>query len=145
MAEKAYEGRVYAVEKKPEAADLIRQNRRKFCMDSIHIVEGTAPEAIKRLEPPTHVFIGGTSGNLTEILHSVLKKNPRVRIVMNCITLETLTEAVKAFQTLPVTEPDIVNVTVSRAKKAGSYHLMMGENPVYILSCTGTGEVRCED
>ena len=145
MAEKAYEGRVYSVEKKPEAADLIRQNRRKFCMDSIHIVEGTAPEAIKRLEPPTHVFIGGTSGNLTEILHSVLKKNPRVRIVMNCITLETLTEAVKAFQTLPVTEPDIVNVTVSRAKKAGSYHLMMGENPVFILACSGTGEVCRED
>ena len=145
MAEKADEGRVYAVEKKPEAADLIRQNRRKFCMDSIHIVEGTAPEALKGLEPPTHVFIGGTSGGLTEILHAVLKKNPRVRIVMNCITLETLTEAVKAFQTLPVTKPDIVNVTVSRAKKAGSYHLMMGENPVYILSCTGTGEVRRED
>lgn len=141
LAEKAYEGRVYAVEKKPDAADLIRQNRRKLCMDSIHIVEGTAPEAIKGLEPPTHVFIGGSSGGLIEILHAVLRKNPRVRIVINCITLETLSEAVKAFQTLPVTEPDIVNVTVSRAKKAGSYHLMMGENPVYILSCTGTGEV----
>lgn len=34
-------------------------------------------------------------------------------------------------------EPEIVCMQVSRAEKAGPYHLMKGENPVYILSFGG--------
>ncbi|MBS7007394.1 precorrin-6A reductase [Anaerostipes sp.] len=145
MALRASGGRVYAVEKNPEAAELLYENRRKFYADSIQIIEGTAPEALSGLEAPTHVFIGGSSGNLYRILETVLYKNPKVRIVINCITLETLSEAVKAFQKLAVTDLDVVNVSVGKAKKAGNYHLMMGENPVFILSCTGNGEVNRED
>lgn len=145
MAQRAWEGQVYAVEKKPDAVRLLHKNRRKFCADSIQIIEGTAPEALKELEPPTHVFIGGSSGNLTQIIRTVLHKNPKARIVLNCITLETLSEAVLAFQKLPVTDLDVVNVSIGKAKKAGSYHLMMGENPVFILSCTGTAKEHYED
>lgn len=145
MAVRACEGRVYAVEKKPEAAELIYKNRRKFRADNITVIEGSAPEILDGLESPTHVFIGGSSGNLTKILELILKKNPKVRMVINCITLETLSEAVMALKHLPVTEPDVVNVSVGKAKRAGNYHLMLGENPVFIISCEGTSEVRHED
>lgn len=145
MAIRAYEGRVYAVEKKPEAAELLYENRKKFRVDNMTVVEGTAPEVLHSLEVPTHVFIGGSSGNLTKILKTVLKKNPQVCLVINCITLETLSEAVTALKCLPVTDPDVVNVFVGKAKSAGDYHLMMGENPVFIISCEGTSEVCHED
>ena len=31
-------------------------------------------------------------------------------------------------------EPEIIQIQVSSAKKAGPYHLMQGQNPVYIVS-----------
>ena len=47
----------------------MEKNRRKFRTDGIRIIEGSAPEALVHLEPPTHLFIGGSSGNLKEIFH----------------------------------------------------------------------------
>ncbi len=137
MAMRASAGKVYAVEKKSDAVHLIRKNAQKFGRDNLHVIEGLAPEALQDLEAPTHCFIGGSSGNLHEIVALLLKKNPAVRLVINCITLETLQETMEAIKTLPLTDTEVVQVMVSRAKKLGRYHMMMGENPIYIISCTG--------
>ncbi|MDO4522193.1 MAG: precorrin-6A reductase [Eubacteriales bacterium] len=136
----AEDGAVYAIEKKPDAVELLRENRRRFAVDHLQIVEGLAPEALCELPAPTHVFVGGSSGNLKEILETVLEKNPKVRIVINCIALETVAEALECLKTLPVTGTDIVSLSAARSKEVGRYHMMMGQNPVYVISCTGKGE-----
>ncbi|MGI6070726.1 MAG: precorrin-6A reductase [Blautia sp.] len=135
MALRAYQGTVYAIEKKEEAVALLKENRQKFAVDNLEVVEGTAPDALEELEPPTHAFIGGSSGNLREIMKLLLEKNEKVRIVMNCITLETLSEAIGAIKELELTHSDIVQVSVARSKDVGRYHMMMGENPISIITC----------
>ena len=70
--------KVYAIEKNPEGVELIRQNRKKFRVDGIRIIEGNAPEVLEGLEMPTHVFIGGSSGNLRQIIEKVTAANPEV-------------------------------------------------------------------
>lgn len=137
MALRAFEGKVYAVERKPEAVELIRENARKFARDNLEVVEGMAPDVLEGLQAPTHCFVGGSSGNLREILEAVLEKNPAVRIVINCITLETLQEAMDSVKTLSLKDTEVVQVMVSRARSLGRYHMMMGENPIYIITCTG--------
>lgn len=128
-------GSVYAVEKKPEAAKLLRENKRRFAADNLEVIEGTAPEALEELPVPTHAFLGGTSGNLRAILEVLYRKNPRVRIVITAITLETVAEALSCLREDARFEaPEIVQVTAARGKKAGPYHLMMGQNPVYIIA-----------
>lgn len=139
MARMAVEGRVYAIEKKPEAVELIRRNRQKFAVPNLEVAEGPAPEACRDLPAPTHAFIGGSSGNLREILELLLEKNPHIRIVINCITLETVAEALSCISRLPVEDVDIAQITVAKGKKAGAYHLMMGQNPVSVISFTGPG------
>lgn len=52
----AVEGRVYAIEKKPEAVELLYKNKEKFAADNLEIVEGLAPEACVDLPVPTHAF-----------------------------------------------------------------------------------------
>ncbi|MDR0508213.1 MAG: precorrin-6A reductase [Candidatus Methanoplasma sp.] len=130
-------GKVYAVEKEKDAADLIRQNKINFGAQNLYIVEGHAPEALDDLPAPSHVFIGGSSGNLKEIMGSCLRKNPKVRFVITAITLETISEMVRCFNELSVNEEEILSISVSRSKKAGSYHLMTAQNPIYIGVCTG--------
>ena len=105
-------------------------------------LQGTAPEALEELPAPDQVFIGGSSGNMRQILELLLQKNPQVRIVINCIALETVAETLNCIKELAVTDTEIVQLSVSKAKEIGSYHMMMGENPIYIISCTGNGKGR---
>ena len=140
MALRAWNGEVYAIEKKEDALGLLKENRQKFAVDNLKIIPGIAPEAMIELPVPTHAFIGGSSGNMNEIVKLLLEKNPEVRIVINCITLETVTEAMNAIRDFNLTDVDIVQLGAARSKTVGRYHMMMGENPIYIISCSGRGE-----
>jgi len=103
------------------------------------VVEGEAPEALDALPAPTHAFIGGSSGNLKEILEVLLRKNPSVRVVINAVTLETVGEASRCLGELPFEDVEILQVQVAKAKTLGNYHLMTGQNPVYIFAGQGNG------
>ena len=132
--------KVYAIEKNPEAVELLHENCRKFALTNVEIIAGTAPEALEDLPAPTHVFIGGSSGKMEEVIELCLKKNPRTRFVVNLITPESLAAVLEAAKTLPVTEPDLVTLTAARSKKVGSSHLMMGQNPVWIVTFEGNDQ-----
>lgn len=137
MALCARAGQVYAIERKPEAAALIRKNRDKFCLPHLTVVEGLAPEALEPLPPPDKVFLGGTAGNMEEIFSMLVEKNPRVRIVVNAIALESLQEAISCFEKFGFAQVDIAQVSVAKARKVGRYHMMTGQNPIYIISGNG--------
>ncbi len=128
-------GKVYAIEKNPEGVRLIRENREAFGVSSLEIVPGTAPEAFASLEKPTHVFIGGSGGRLLEIIEAVREKNAEARFVINAITLETMEQIGRLRERFPeYEEMEIIQVSVSRSRTIGGYHMMTGENPIYIIS-----------
>ncbi len=125
--------KVYAIEKKDEAVALLQQNKEKFGADNIEIIHGEAPEALD-LPAPTHVFIGGSGGNMGKILATVFTSNESARIVINAVTAETFAEIMECLRDYPNIEPDIIQVFACRYKKAGSYHLADALNPVYIIT-----------
>ena len=127
-------GCVYAVEKNPEALALLEQNKAQLGADCMNIVRGTAPDICKELPAPNKVFIGGSSGNMKEILSLLLEKNPDVRIVITAISIETLTESMTCCKELELPVLDITQACISKAKHMGRYHMMMGQNPVYIIT-----------
>ena len=128
-------GRVFAVEKKEEALALLEENKERFQAANLFIVAGTAPEALKDLPAPDRVFIGGTSGELGEILDVIFDKNPAARVVCTAVTLETVAEAARLFAHLE--GADMVQVSATRTRSAGRYHLMDAQNPVWIFSGEG--------
>jgi len=130
------EVQVYAIERKPEAVELLRKNREQFHMDNIQIIEAPAPEGLEELPVPTHAFIGGSGGRLLDILQVLYRKNPHMRIVINAISMETIAELKEVLDTFPVEEEEILQMQVSRVKKLGGYHLPQAENPVWICSFT---------
>lgn len=129
----ANRGQVYAIEKEPDAIELIKCNKLKFKADNISIVSGSAPEILAELPVPTHAFIGGTNGNLRSILNALLDKNPDVKIVMNAVTLESQSEAFACAKEYGFENFEAVSVNISRTKKAGSYNLMAAQNPVTVF------------
>ena len=137
MAEIAEDGWVWAVERKPEACALIEQNKKHLGVANVTVVPGDAPDALRDLPAPTHVFVGGSGGELKDIMALALDRNPAVRIVVNTVTAETFAAALDAVKTLPVTDVEIVELAVSRGRQVGQYHLMTAQNPVYLFSCQG--------
>jgi precorrin-6Y C5,15-methyltransferase (decarboxylating) len=136
-AKKAYEGYVYAIERKSEAVFIIEENKRKFQVSNIKVIEGSAPEVLKDLPVPTHAFIGGSNGNLSDIIKLLLSKNPKLNIVISAITIETIAEAVSVLKKLNITNYEIIQLQTAKGKAVGAYHMMMGQNPVIILSIRG--------
>lgn len=130
----SYHIQVYAIEQKEEAASLMEKNIEKFRLENITLIRAKAPEQFEKLPDPTHAFIGGSGGNMKEILSSLYRKNPRMRVVINAITMETICEIKDILSQFPVVEEEIVQLQTSRAQKAGSYHLMHAENPVWICA-----------
>lgn len=126
--------KAYSIERNDEAIDLLEKNKEKFGADNINIIKGEAPAALEELPAPTHAFIGGSGGNLRSIVELLKKKNENVRIVINCITLETLTETLSVIKEMNLAEPDIVQISASRYKKVGDYHMPDAINPVYVIS-----------
>lgn len=135
IARKAYDGYVYAIEQKEEGVALINQNRCKLGGYNVCVIQGNAPQAFLKLPKPDKAFIGGSSGNMKEIVHLLTEKNPNIKLVANAITLETLNEAVTAFKKHDFIA-DIVCINVSVSKKVGEYHMMNAINPVYIITAT---------
>lgn len=125
---------VYAIEQKENAIQLIVQNKEKFGLDNIHVISAKAPDGMDTLPTPTHAFIGGSGGNLKDIIESLKAKNPHIRIVINAISMETICEIKEILSTYDVKNEDIVQMQVSRSKQIGHYHLMQAENPVWICS-----------
>ena len=137
MAMAAYNGMVYAIEKDEEAASLIELNRRKFRTPNLEVARGTAPEAFEGLPAPTHAFIGGSSGNLRHIIEGLLALNPDIRMVVNSVTLETLSDVMACVKELGLAEEETVQVSVARTRKLGRYHLLNAQNPVFITVVKG--------
>ena len=130
----AVDGMVYAIEKKPEAGALIQRNSEKLAAKNLQVIVGQAPEMLENLPTPTHAFIGGSSGKLEEILLCLWEKNPEVRIVINAISLETIAEVTHLIKKYNFSQKEIVQVNIAKAKEIGSYQMMMGQNPVYVVT-----------
>ena len=137
MALQARRGHVYAIERKEIAVEQLRENARKFCTDNLIVIPGIAPDACEELPAPTHAFIGGSSGNMKEIIGLLLKKNPDVRIVATAIALESVAELTMCMKHFDFAHSEVVSMTVARNRKAGVYNLMTGQNPIYIFTMQG--------
>lgn len=140
MALQAKKGWVYAIERKEAALKLLKENCSAFSVENLTPVSGSAPEACEALPAPTHVFIGGSSGRMRQILDLVLEKNPHARIVATAVSLESIAELTDCMHSFPFTRTEVVSLSVARDREAGAYHLMTGQNPIYIFTMHAGGD-----
>lgn len=119
---------IHAVEYKPEAVRVIRENASKFHLHNINIHEARALDVIAGLPKPESVFVGGSEGELAGILAHVSG-----HVVVACVTLETFAQAYRIMSDWKNFEAVSVSVSASRHIAASST-LMKAQAPVMILS-----------
>lgn len=135
MARKAYNGLVFAIERDQDAFSLLNKNKTKLGAFNVITIFDDAQKAILNLPTPTKAFIGGGGKEFFEIVKTLVQKNPDIKIVVNGISLERLTEAVSIFNTLSL-QTNISCINCARSKKMGDYNLMIANNPVYVITAS---------
>lgn len=126
--------KVYAIEQKEVAVSLIEKNKNRCLLENIEVVRAQAPEGFCNLPIPTHAFIGGSGGKLKNILSSLYQLNPQMRIVINAISIETISEIREILSLYKIDDDEVIQLQVNRTKQAGCYHFMQAENPVWICA-----------
>ncbi len=132
MAFRCPDGKVLAFDKKSEAAELTERNAQKFGCDNIIVNEGVCPEVLKDAPAPNKVFVGGSSGNMIEIFECVYQKNEFADITVSAVSLETLEQAIKAFERFGK-EYTVMQIAVTETRKVGSHTMLTAQNPVFII------------
>lgn len=127
-------GMVYALEREGAGIALIRENSKKLGAHNLIAVHGSAPEGLRELPDPTHVFIGGTGGQLSSILEEIVRRGSGIRVVLNAVLPETAVDAARLMEEF--VDFEMIQVQINVGKRTSSGHLMSAHNPVYIISAT---------
>ena len=126
-------GHVYAIEKNVDDSAIVRGNRKALGLSNHTLVHGKAPEGLQHWPDPDAVFIGGSGGELAELIRLILQRmKPEGWLVMNFVTLENLAVAVETLKSLGVAW-DVLQLQASRSKPILHMNRMAAENPVWLV------------
>ena len=127
-------GHVWAIEKNEGDAANARANAAKFRIGNYTLCEGKAPALLDTWPDPDAVFIGGSGGELGELIKLVLGRlKPAGRLVMNFVTLENLATATAVLKQLGAAW-DVVQLQASRSQPILDMHRMAAQNPVWVVT-----------
>lgn len=136
-------GKITSIEKNIEGTNLILRNAEKFNINNIYVIRGEAVEALKNLEHFDRAFIGGSGGQLEEILKLCKEKlADEGMVVINSITIETLYKSIKILEKLGYCDIDVTSMSIAKGKSVGRYTMMEALNPIYIISAKKQGNMR---
>ncbi|MBR0260967.1 MAG: precorrin-6Y C5,15-methyltransferase (decarboxylating) subunit CbiT [Selenomonadaceae bacterium] len=130
----APKGKIFAIERKAEAVELIRRNVEKFSVNNVEIIFAEAPDGLEDLPEIDVVIIGGSGGyteKILDVLNTKLKMGGRV--VVNAITIQTSAGALEYFRAHDW-KYDAFQVQITRLKKIRAYDMCQALNPVWIIS-----------
>ena len=133
MARLVPEASIFAIEKTAVGYQLIQQNCRRFQVDTITVIHGSAPAALSNLPSPCRIFIGGSGGYLVDILnycHTKLRADGL--IVMAIATLEHLHLGLNWCQQNHWST-QILQAQLSRSAPVASLTRLLPLNPVTLL------------
>jgi precorrin-6B C5,15-methyltransferase / cobalt-precorrin-6B C5,C15-methyltransferase len=126
-------GHVYAIEKNADDVAIAGRNRRALGLSNYSLQQGKAPQGLEAWPDPDAVFIGGSGGELAELIALVLRRlRPGGWLVMNFVTLENLATAVETLKAADAAW-DTLQLQAARSKPILHMHRMAAENPVWIV------------
>jgi precorrin-6Y C5,15-methyltransferase (decarboxylating) len=133
------QGHVYAIEKNEADAAIALSNRASLRVSNYTLLHGRAPAGLENWPDPDAVFIGGSGGELRELIALCLRRlRPNGNLVMNFATLENMATAIDTLKAAGA-QWDVLQLQAARSKPILDMHRMQAENPIWIV-CAERGE-----
>ena len=126
---------VIAIDTNPEAIEITSKNLEKFCLgDNVELINDNGSNALKDIDDIDIAIVGGSGRELEDILDIVHEKlNPKGRIIITAILVDTKVEAVNKLKQLGY-NPKIMEVNVSNGRVLDRGIMMISENPIAIIT-----------
>lgn len=129
------QGKVIAIERDEDVANLIRRNCDRFGVRNVEVIEGSAPECLKSLSGNPHrVCIEGgrpIKAILKEVWHYL---KPQGRVVATASNLESLYTISEGLVEVHARNIEVVQSAVNRLETRGNHQTFAAVNPIFILS-----------
>lgn len=127
------QGHVYAIEKNEADVAIAGNNRASLRVTNYTLHHGRAPAGLETWPDPDAVFIGGSGGELRELIALCLQRlRAGGHLVMNFATIENLGAAVETLKATGA-EWDVVQLQAARSRPILDMHRMQAENPIWII------------
>lgn len=127
---------VTAIEKNPDAVDIMTKNIQKFHTDNVHLIMANAPQGIPE-KMFDAIFIGGSGSNLQAIIMECLHHlKPGGALVLNFILIENALKAYHVLVDEAVVGLEMTQIDVSKWHALGKGHYFKHHNPSIVLSST---------
>jgi len=128
------QGYVYAIEKNTADFEIASKNADQLGVYNYHLINNKAPVGLESWPNPDAIFVGGTGGELAELIKRCLSRlKSEGWLVMNFVTIENLTTAIEILKKLDANW-DMTQLQASRSQPILHMHRMQAENPVWIVS-----------
>lgn len=125
---------IFAIEKKSDTVELLKQNVKKFSADNVTILNEEASKALKNFSTIDVAIIGGSNGYLEKILDAVDEKlKIGGHIAANFISIQNLSTCLDWLSRHENYRYDAIQAQINRLKKFGRYDIAQANNPIYIL------------
>lgn len=129
------QGRIVAVERDEDVANLIRRNCDRFGVRNVEVVEGSAPECLASLPgPPQRICIEGGRSIKAIVQEAWKHLQPQGRIVATAASLESLYAVSETFAELQVRNIEVVQSAVNRLERRGTSQIFAAVDPIFVLS-----------
>jgi precorrin-6Y C5,15-methyltransferase (decarboxylating)/cobalt-precorrin-6B (C15)-methyltransferase len=128
-------GRVQALERDPEALELLELNRRRFGITNLQIHQGQAPDDLDSLSPhPDRVLleVGRPQGDVLGLVWRCLA--PGGRLVISTASLEGLVDAIDQLGQLQAGDLQVVQATVHRMQRRGDQTRLAAAEPLFLIA-----------
>ncbi|MEM4576252.1 MAG: precorrin-6Y C5,15-methyltransferase (decarboxylating) subunit CbiT [Candidatus Nezhaarchaeales archaeon] len=130
-------GKVYAIDKDEEAIRITKLNVAKFgVQDRVQVILGKASKVLELIPEVDSIIIGG-GRPLSKVLEAAVKRLKfGGRIVINAVTVETASRAIKMLKKMKFGELEVVNVSIAKGKLTNAGTIMLARNPVFVISAS---------
>ncbi|MEN9205818.1 MAG: precorrin-6Y C5,15-methyltransferase subunit CbiT [Thermostichales cyanobacterium SZTDM-1c_bins_54] len=127
--------RLIAIERDGEVVELIQRNCQRFGINSIEIIQGTAPACLATIQPrPQRILLEGGSP-LTPIFQAAWELLlPGGRLVATAGSLESLYILSEGLAKAQARHVEVIQAGLNRLQKRGLGQAFLALDPLFILS-----------
>ena len=128
------DGNIFAIEKNLDAVEILKKNLENFSVDNVTVINSEAAQALKNFSRFDVAIIGGSGGNLEEILDAVDEKlNAGGRIAANLISIQNLSTCLQWFKRHENYHYESMQVQINHFNQVGVYDMAKAANPICIV------------
>ena len=126
---------IIAVERDNEVASLIERNCDRFEVNNVNVIQGSAPECLKDIQPRPNLVCLEGGKPIKDILRQIWQYlQPEGRIVATVNSLENLYIISEGLSELQARNIEVVQSAVNRLETRGINQTFAAVNPMFILS-----------